>query len=49
MIKILEKPTADSPATLFINECGPYLSYSKDDFQIHDLNPQVDIRWKISK
>ncbi len=37
------------PSTIYIDETGPYICYSKDNLEIHDLNPQIDIRWRISK
>lgn len=37
------------PKTIFLDQCGPYVCYSEGALEIHDLNPQIDIKWHLSR
>lgn len=45
----MEKAMKKKMKTLFLDNCGPYVCYAENTLEIHDLNPQVDIRWSMSK
>jgi len=34
---------------IYLHKAGPLLRYSHDCFEIGDLNPQIDVQWRMSR
>lgn len=35
--------------TIYWNETGPLLRYGDEHLRIEDLNPQISVRWRLSR